>query len=215
VSNVPPGWYPDPWQQAAQRFWDGNEWTHRVSGGGPHVDRPRLRDDAPIYGPLIWIIAVLPVVSGITVWFMHIDVSPIIDYLRQVQDAQQLGMPAPQPPTGVNPFGIYGVGYFVSVLVGLLAYAASIVLSYLDERRLARLGVVRPFGWGWSWLTSLVYVIGRSVIVRRVAAPRGLVPIWVTIAATVVALISSMVWLFVLVGQIAPQLDQLSQTMPS
>ena len=26
------GWYPDPWGQAAQRWWDGQQWTSHVSG---------------------------------------------------------------------------------------------------------------------------------------------------------------------------------------
>jgi len=27
VSATPPGWYPDPWQQAPHRWWDGSTWT--------------------------------------------------------------------------------------------------------------------------------------------------------------------------------------------
>ena len=25
------GWYPDPWQQAAQRWWDGRVWTSHTA----------------------------------------------------------------------------------------------------------------------------------------------------------------------------------------
>lgn len=213
MSNVPPGWYPDPWQQAAQRFWDGNQWTHRVSGGGPRVDRPRLADGAPIYGPLIWIIALLPLVSAITIWFVHVDVAGLVGYLREAQEAQQLGLAAPQP--GFNTFTLIGTGEIVSDLLGLLSYAASIVLAYFDQKRLERLGVVRPFHWAWAFLMPLVYVIGRSVIVRRVAAPRGLAPIWVTIGSNVVVMISAMVWTIALLAQLGPQLNQLSQSLPS
>lgn len=28
-----PGWYPDPWGQAGQRWWDGNQWTQQTQGG--------------------------------------------------------------------------------------------------------------------------------------------------------------------------------------
>lgn len=212
---MPPGWYPDPWQQAAQRFWDGNQWTHRVSGGGPTAGRPRVADDAPIYGPLIWVIALLPLVSAVTVWFLHVDVAPLVTYLREVQDAQNSGATAPPPPPGINPVGLFGVGYLVDAALGLLGYAAAVVLAYFDERRLARLGVVRPFSWGWTFLLPIVYVIGRSVVVRRVAAPRGLTPIWVVIGSHVVAMISGMVWFMALLAQLSPQLGQLSQTMPS
>ena len=61
--------------------------------------------------------------------------------------------------------------------------------SWLDYRELGRRGVDRPFHWAWSFLSSAVYVIGRGVIVRRVAPRRGLVPIWVMIAVTGVSLI--------------------------
>jgi Protein of unknown function (DUF2510) len=27
----PPGWHPDPWGQAAQRYWDGAAWTHHTA----------------------------------------------------------------------------------------------------------------------------------------------------------------------------------------
>ncbi|MFC4245273.1 DUF2510 domain-containing protein [Gryllotalpicola reticulitermitis] len=208
MSNVPPGWYPDPWQQAAQRFWDGNEWTHRVSGGGPRAERPRLAEGAPIYGPFVWIIALLPLLSGILVWFVHIDLAPLTAYVREVQSAQALGLPAPQPH--FNTYTLFGPGYTVTSLLGLLSYVAAIVLAYFDQRRLERVGVVRPFQWAWAFLTPIVYVIGRSVIVRRVAAPRGLTPLWVMIGSYVVALISSMVWVIQFVAQLSSQLSQLT-----
>ena len=27
----PPGWHPDPWGQAAQRYWDGASWTQHTA----------------------------------------------------------------------------------------------------------------------------------------------------------------------------------------
>jgi hypothetical protein len=27
---MPPGWYPDPWGAAGQRYWDGRQWTTAV-----------------------------------------------------------------------------------------------------------------------------------------------------------------------------------------
>lgn len=29
-----PGWYPDPYGQPGQRWWDGTTWTDQISGGG-------------------------------------------------------------------------------------------------------------------------------------------------------------------------------------
>src|SRR4051812_13220290 len=34
-TTTPAGWYPDPHNQAAQRYWDGVQWTQHVSGGPP------------------------------------------------------------------------------------------------------------------------------------------------------------------------------------
>lgn len=41
------------------------------------------------------------------------------------------------------------------------------MLSWLDRRELRARGVERPFHWAWSILSVLVYLIGRSVVVRR------------------------------------------------
>jgi hypothetical protein len=32
AAGPPPGWHPDPSGQAAQRYWDGRQWTEHVSG---------------------------------------------------------------------------------------------------------------------------------------------------------------------------------------
>jgi hypothetical protein len=70
-----------------------------------------------------------------------------------------------------------------------VAYAASVLLAYFDSERLKRLGVVRPFHWAWSFLSSGVYVVGRSVIVSKVARGRGLVPIWVLIGVVILNIV--------------------------
>ncbi|MEZ5412655.1 MAG: DUF2510 domain-containing protein [Acidimicrobiales bacterium] len=60
-----PGWYPDPWQVAAWRWWDGRTWTaHVAQASSPR--RPRL--PAWLSVPVV-VAAVLtvPVVAVITV----------------------------------------------------------------------------------------------------------------------------------------------------
>jgi len=35
VAAIPPGWYPDPQQRDAQRYWDGQAWTSWVNTNAP------------------------------------------------------------------------------------------------------------------------------------------------------------------------------------
>ncbi|HEY0248476.1 MAG TPA: DUF2510 domain-containing protein [Gryllotalpicola sp.] len=211
MSNAaPPGWYPDPWQQAAQRFWDGTQWTHRIAGGGAPVDRPPLREDAPIYGPFIWIIALLPIVTAVTIWFIHIDIGSLVHYVAQVQQSAESGDTTTVPMFDVS--SLYGAGYWWNAGLGWGVFFLTVVLAYFDQRRLSRIGVLRPFGWGWAFLTSIVYVIGRSVVVRKVAAPRGLAPIWVLIAAYAISLVASTIWAVTFLSQL---LHELGGTFPT
>jgi hypothetical protein len=215
VSNVtpPPGWYPDPWKQAAQRFWDGTQWTHRIAGGGaPYpTERPRVADDAPIYGPFIWAIALLPLLSAVLIWFIRIDFSSYLESIRRLEEYQSNGGVGPTPM--IDPFSMFGPGYWVAELVGVLLYAAVTVLAVFDRRRLLSIGVVRPFHWAWAFL-GIVYPIGRSVIVHRVAKPRGLAPLWVTIGVVVATIISSSIWAAVFTSRLVDELSRLANTFP-
>lgn len=55
---TPPGWYPDPEQAGALRYWDGAVWTmHRAPGPLPPVPRQKIRPG--LVG--VWITAVLSI----------------------------------------------------------------------------------------------------------------------------------------------------------
>jgi len=171
------------------------------------MERPRLPEGAPIYGPLIWILALLPLVSAAAVWLIRFDLSGFVSYLNAEQAYTNSG--AGGTPPMLDPFSLYGPGYWVAQLLSFAVYGLSVVFAALDRRRLERIGVVRPFHWAWAFLSSPVYIIGRSVIVHRVASPRGRAPIWVWIAVTCMTLISVIVWTVVFFGQLAPQLQGL------
>jgi len=78
-------------------------------------------------------------------------------------------------------------------VISLICYAASIVCAYLDQRALARLGVVKPFSWGWNFLLQpLLYLIGRTVVLRRQGRTSS-GPLWLAIAGVVASWIASAV----------------------
>jgi hypothetical protein len=186
---APPGWYPDPAGTGRFRWWDGSAWTDQFStpqvpgpygasasgayGGVPYgavpyaPQRPLLRTGTPVYNPLIWIITLLPLLTMLILLFWNPNFRVI--YLGNEQT-----------PT-VDPASIFTPVYFLLVFSGFVTYAATVLLAYFDSERLKRDGVVRPFHWAWSFLSGVVYVIGRSVIVAKVAPGRGLAPIWVLI----------------------------------
>jgi hypothetical protein len=88
----------------------------------------------------------------------------------------------------VDPASVFTPAYVLLVLSGFVVYGVSVLLAYFDSERLKRDGVVRPFHWAWSFLSGTVYVIGRSVIVHKVAPGRGLMPIWILIGVIVLSI---------------------------
>lgn len=111
-----------------------------------------------MYNVFIWIIALLPIVSVAAVSSLNVT---------QALTESASGTP-----------GVYGPGEFITSFEGVIVYLVSVLLAYFDWRKLQRDGLSQPFHWAWSFLTVGVYVIGRSVIVKR-RAGRGLWPIWV------------------------------------
>ena len=203
-----PGWYPDPWGQAPQRYWDGAIWTPQTVPVGGKLQRPRLPEGTPVQGAGIWLLAVLPIISAITPWLIRVDTSSIVDYLRATQDAAESGSDAYVAPPDLS--GILGTGYGLVSLVGLVLTVVLVVLAYQDSKYLARVGVVRPFHWAWSILSPIIYVIGRSVVVRKVGGAGALAPMWTAIVVMVVAQVSAVIWMAMLVGSI---LDQVSSAL--
>jgi len=162
VATPPAGWYPDPAGTPRRRWWNGAAWTEDLQYPEPpvygRIAPTVVGPDTPVYGPYIWIIVLLPVLSLIS--FATMDLGAIFNQAM----TSRSGSP-------------YTVEYVLGQFLGLAVYGATVTLAYFDRRRLINAGFVRPFHWAWAFLYSGVYVIGRSVVVRN-RVGRGLAPIW-------------------------------------
>jgi len=183
AAAVPPGWYDDGTGSGQQRWWSGVEWTEHVATPTVIV-RPLLPADRPVYSVWIWLIVLLPLLSlgSFFLW------QPNFGYLSSPGSLATPGYESRYLSSMFTP------GYFVLLFGGWILYGLTAVFAWRDAVWLRKQGVVRPFAWPWVFLYSPAYVIGRSVIVRRVAAPRGLAPIWVLIAVVVLGFVVAIVW---------------------
>ncbi len=205
AAAIPAGWYADATTPGMLRWWDGAGWTEHTApaaasgapGYAPLPARPLLPADRPVYSPFIWVIVLLPLVTYGLLFSWQPDV------------AAMSRVPSSSDGSG-NVTTVYASiltpGYFLILASGWVIYGLIVVLAWRDRSWLERQGVVRPFHWAWAFLGSLVYVIGRTVIVRRVAAPRGLAPIWVMIGVFVAGFIISIAWSLQLTSDVITQL---------
>ncbi|KQV07052.1 DUF2510 domain-containing protein [Leifsonia sp. Root112D2] len=206
AQTPPPGWYDDPAGSSQLRWWDGTQWTQHLraradaaapvtgtstattplasaapayaSGVVPPVAPSKVAAGTPVYTGFIWAIVLLPVLSIIALGFF--DIRGYM--LRSIQlDGQ-----ASSSMAGMSM--LFDPMYLLIMVLGWAVYAGTVVLAYFDWRALTRAGFVAPFHWAWSFLSATVYVIGRSVIVRR-RAGHGLAPIWVLIGVVILGVI--------------------------
>ncbi|MBF4623131.1 DUF2510 domain-containing protein [Clavibacter sp. VKM Ac-2872] len=119
----------------------------------------------------IWALAALPVISLIII--LSLDYRSFLD----------------MGPRG--PRADVAIASALTNLVQFLVYAGTVVLAYFDWRTLTRRGIARPFHWAWAFIPVAggVYLIGRSIIVRRRierAPASALSPVWLWIGLNVI-----------------------------
>jgi hypothetical protein len=194
--ETPAGWYPNPAAPNTSRWWDGAQWTD-------HVQQPydsatvslQAPENTQVYTPWIWLMVFLPYVT--LPLFFTIDTSGMLSGMTSGD---------PNASTMAQFQMVTSPGYLASILVGFLAYGLCALFAYLDRKTLIERAVPRPFHWAWTFLSSPVYVIGRSVIVRR-RTGYGIAPMWAAIAMYAVALIVTFVWMGLLFAQIMQQVS--------
>ncbi|MBB5640018.1 DUF2510 domain-containing protein [Cryobacterium roopkundense] len=167
-----PGWYPDPSGAPGLSWWDGARWTGQrhdpsleVYGATPPlVAGPGTR----VNDALLWTIVLLPVLS-----LLALSQFDMATYLMKTLSTTV--------PT-IDP------AYVLLQVLSFAIYVATILLAFFDYRRLSRHGIARPFHWAWTFLSAGVYVIGRSVIVRR-RVGGTLTAVWAWVAIVVAGLV--------------------------
>jgi hypothetical protein len=188
-TSAQPGWYDDPAGSGRKRWWDGTQWTeHVVDPAVPQqtvaaapVPIPGVPAGTPVYNFFIWAVAVMYVLPLIAFLFFDFD-----GYMQKAMTGAESGSPYGGLDAVLDP------GYLLLIFSGLLAYALTVVFAYFDWRTLKRAGFIEPFHWAWAFLYSGVYVIGRSIVVKR-RAGHGLAPIWAWVGVLAVYIIVSLI----------------------
>src|SRR4051812_48543972 len=189
-AHIPPGWYDDGTGTGHMRWWSGAEWTEHVATRQTATYtaapvRPALPAGTPLYSVWIWLMVLLPLLSyaSFLLWQPHFDYlysnDAITNPLRYQSEVYA---------------SMFSPGYFVILFGGWILYGLMVVFAWRDVVWLRKQGVVRPFHWAWAFMGSAVYVIGRTVIVRRVASGRGLAPIWVMIGVVAFGFVVVIIW---------------------
>lgn len=165
-----PGWYLDPSGSGHRRWWNGLAWTHYMDGDLP----PQGMVSGPVSQPLIpsnislnpwpvWLLVLVPLLAIAPLLTIDLE-----GFFRDALIASQ---------SGVAPHVLLPPGMLLAQSFGWALYAASVAFALLDWWILRQRGVVRPFHWAWAFLMTLVYLIGRTVVLRR-RAGRGQSPLW-------------------------------------
>ncbi|MEO7121678.1 MAG: DUF2510 domain-containing protein [Lacisediminihabitans sp.] len=173
------GWYDDPSGSGQKRWWDGARWTDHLHDPSLEVygavATPVMGARTSVYNIYIWLVVLLPLLSIVSL--MSFDMS---GYLRGAMEG------------GNSLSGMLSPSYLLITALNWGIYLVMVLFAYLDSKKLGRDGFVRPFPWAWAFLSSAVYVIGRSVVAKR-RSGRGLLPIWVTIAVYVITVVVAIV----------------------
>ena len=189
LATAPAGWYPDP-SGSGQRWWDGRQWTGYATPLDPPpygtVAQARVAEGTPVHTPWIWLLLLIPVLAGLPVFGWDLE-----SYLMESASGSASATVTPL----LDPW------YLLAIVFGWIGYGLTVWFAYLDSAALRRLGYARRFHWAWAFLSFLVYVIGRSVVVKRQAG-HGTAPMWVGIALMVAYLIAVTTWMFVVIAEV-------------
>jgi len=196
---IPAGWYPDPDNSGRGRFWDGTAWTdlyHTPGQPYPAMPAPKAPPGTNWNTIWIWLIVAIPVLP--LIMLMLVPWGSIFAF--DVND--------PYAATYASLSIFASPAYWLSLLLGWAVYGLNVFFAYRDVKELTGRGVPQPFHWAWAFLSSAVYVIGRSVVVKR-RTGEGSAPLWAAIGYFVlsfVVVIVIMVMMFSGMGDLFRQI---------
>ncbi|NRG40495.1 DUF2510 domain-containing protein [Rathayibacter sp. VKM Ac-2835] len=181
-------------QQYPQQY--GQQYGQQPASAGRPAPQPR--DPSIVTStPWIWVVVLLPLLSALSIFLLPPDA---------IAASAVSSTYGPRATMGMSTAYLVGLG--AVQVVGFLIYAAEVVFAFLDYRQLKKAGVQRPFHWAWAFLAApYVYVIGRSVVVKRVTGG-GLLPLWIFLGVVAVSFI-------IAIGWTATLFSEMMQTFPS
>jgi hypothetical protein len=161
------------------------------------------------FTPYIWVLALIPIIQfAISVNYLR-DFGGYFQRILAVTLSSTLDGSSGGAISGDlfrAELSIFSPAYFLVLIGGFVLYGLSAFFAYRDWRTLQRREVPRPFHFAFAFISSGVYIIGRSVIVRR-RIGRGISPMWVwiglIIAETIVLSIMIAVVIAGFVGDIS------------
>lgn len=199
--STPAGWYPDPSGGTRSRWWDGTQWTehfHDPYAVGVQAAELKAPEGTKTNTPWIWLIVLLPLATLIPLGF--VNWGGMFDY--DFND-----------PTSVytSQLAVFlSPGYITAIVLSPVVYGLNALFAYLDWKQLGKNGVPRPFHFAWVFLSSLVYVIGRSVVVKR-RTGQGFAPFWAAMATLLIGLIFGIYLMIAMFSGMSEMMWRISQ----
>lgn len=178
TDTAAPGWYPDPAGTGGTRWWDGTAWAAEASAPVAAPARATVPERTPVDTVWIWLVVGLPLVSAFSIFLLDVPA-----FIRATME---------NPATASFAL-IFSASYLAILALGWVIYGLLVLFAYFDYRELGRRGFPRRFHWAWAFLSSMVYSIGRPIVVKQQAG-RGSAPIWGTIAVFVLTIVVATVW---------------------
>lgn len=156
---LPEGWYVNEVDSGTLRWWTGNSWTDHVKPIPAEDEVVAERSDE-----LPWSTASVWAIAG----------TPYLAGVALVLSA-----------------AMFNASAFTWEIVAVLAvpYVWALLFAPLDELRLRRWGYVHTANWAWVALTAPVYLVARTVALRRNSAA-GSAALWMWAVNVLIAVIA-------------------------